>query len=65
MSSTDLSSFDLQLLRAKPILFEEICLVYSPTLGEIEEIGEAKFLSLLGTLVLSKKTDTRAVTKRH
>lgn len=55
MSSTDLSSFDLQLLRAKPILFEEICLVYSPTLGEIEEIGEAKFLSLLGTLVLSKK----------
>lgn len=36
----------LKLLRGKPIVISDLLTIYQPTLGEIEEYGESKFMSI-------------------
>ena len=49
----------LKFLKGGPIFIEDICAVYSVTLGEIVDVGYDKFQQYLGILTSSKPTDTK------
>lgn len=53
MSSTNIDT--LQLFYGKPLLFQDVCLIYSPTLGEIAQIGAQTFYNYISLLTISKK----------
>ena len=36
----------LKLLRGKPIVISDLLTLYQPTLGDIEEFGESKFMNI-------------------
>ena len=49
----------LKFLKGGPVLIEDICAVYSVTLGEIIDIGYDKFQQYLGILTSSKPIDVK------
>ena len=49
----------LKFLRGGPVFLEDICAVYSVTLGEIVDIGYDKFQQYLGILTATKPTDMK------
>lgn len=52
MSSTDTNI--LKLLHGDPLIFKDICLVYSPTLGEIATAGLDNFYHYLSLMLIEK-----------
>ena len=46
---------ELQLLYGKPLVFEDVCLIYSPTLGEIAQIGTQKFYNYISLLTMERE----------
>ena len=48
----------LKFLKGGPVFIDDICAVYSCTLGEIIDVGYEKFQKYLGILTASKPTDT-------
>lgn len=46
---------ELQLFYGKPLIFKDICLIYSPTLGDIAQIGVEKFYQYIGILTITKE----------
>lgn len=52
MSSTDEKV--LRLLHGKPIIFKDICLIYSPILDELANIGMNKFYQYLAMILVEK-----------
>lgn len=44
---------ELQLFFGKPLVFEDICMIYSPTLRDIMEIGSRKFFHYIGLLTVN------------
>ena len=49
----------LKFLKGGPVFIEDICAVYSVTLGEIVDVGYDKFQQYLGILTSTKPTDTK------
>jgi hypothetical protein len=49
----------LKFLKGGPVFIEDICAVYSVTLGEIVDIGYDKFQQYLGILTSSKPIDVK------
>lgn len=49
----------LKFLKGGPVFLEDICAVYSVTLGEIVDIGYDKFQQYLGILTVTKPTDIK------
>lgn len=49
----------LKFQRGGPVFIEDICAVYSLTLGEIVDVGYDKFQQYLGILTATKPTDTK------
>ena len=52
MSLTE--SQTLKLLHGDPLIFKDICIIKSPTLGEIASVGLDKFYSYISLLLISK-----------
>ena len=52
MNLTD--SDTLKFLKGSPILLDDVCAIYSVTLGEIVDIGYDNFLQYLGVLTAEK-----------
>lgn len=46
---------NLSLFYGKPLLVNDICVVYSPTLGDIAQIGVQSFYNYIGLLTMDKK----------
>ena len=46
----------LKFLHGTPVLLDDICAVYPPTLGEIADIGYDTFQKYLGTIIMEKPT---------
>ena len=44
----------LRLMHGDPLFFKDICLVYSPTLGEIATAGLEKFYRYLSLMLIEK-----------
>lgn len=62
MSLTE--SQTLKLLHGDPLIFKDICVIKSPTLGEIASIGLDKFYSYISLLLVSKpNSDDEAMRK--
>ena len=49
----------LKFMKGGPVFIEDICAVYSATLGEIVDIGYDKFQQYLGILTTTKPTDIK------
>ena len=49
----------LKFLKGGPVFIEDICAVYSVTLGEIVDVGYDKFQSYLSILTATKPTDVK------
>ncbi len=49
----------LKFLKGGPVLIEDICAIYSVTLGEIVDVGYDKFQKYLGILTSSKPIDIK------
>ena len=49
----------LKFLKGGPVFIEDICAVYSVTLGEIVDVGYDKFQQYLGILTATKPTDIK------
>ena len=49
----------LKFLKGGPVFIEDICAVYSVTLGEIVDIGYDKFQQYLSILTATKPTDIK------
>ena len=49
----------LKFQKGGPVFIEDICAVYSVTLGEIVDVGYDKFQQYLGILTASKPVDTK------
>lgn len=47
---------DLQLLNGKPLLFDQVCMIYPVTMGDIAEISNATFKEYLYLLTIEPRT---------
>ena len=56
MNLTD--DYTLKFLRGSPVLLDDICAIYSATLGEIVDLGYSKFQLYLGTITATKPVST-------
>lgn len=61
MSSTD--SVILKFLGGKPVIWQDVCLIYSPTLGEIRDIGLDQFYKYLSVIQIEKPSDIKEDTE--
>ena len=52
MNLTD--DYTLKFLRGAPVLLDDICAIYSATLGEIVDLGYSKFQVYLGAITATK-----------
>lgn len=57
MNLTD--SETLKFMRGSPVLLDDICAIYSVTLGEIVDLGYDKFQQYLGLITASKPLDAK------
>jgi len=49
----------LKFLRGSPVFLDDICAVYSPTLGEIVDLGYDKFSQYLSIAITTKPMDKK------